>query len=1024
MTNSTAWPSDECWERIDTATILIVETNRDASVTQVCSRLRGQKMKLLRRIAFFGVLAIICLFVAVKPLFATGDDDDKKAEFIPTGVHITPAAAKGAQFVALNPDLPFDPRFTAGQATTTAVAPDGKTLLILTSGYNSQNFTSGPQAGKRNPAESVEYIFVYDISGAKPFKKQVLQIPNAFDGLAFHPSGKEFYVSGGPDDNVHVFVAGPNGWTEDAKSPIPLENGKTVFGISAAAAGIAITADGARLVVANYEHDSVSIVDIARRKKISTLDLRPGGGHAGGGYPFWIAIAGNETAFVTSERDREVVVVDIAKESPAIIDRIPLAGQPIRLLLNKSQTRLLVAEGSRDSVAVIDTKSHKLLREINTVAPREVFENRGRYKGATPNSLALSPDERVLYVTNAGANDVAVIALGDDDEVGGKTQKSQVVGLIPTGWYPNSVSVSRDDKMLYVVNGKSNAGANPRACRNAVTRERTGGTAAEPPCSAANQYVWQLTKAGFLTLPVPARAELQRQTKIAAHNNRYDRSKENAAAEQVIAQVRKSVQHVVYIVKENRTYDQILGDLRKGNGDPSINVYPQAITPNQHALADQFVDLDNFYDSGESSGDGWGWSTSGRTSDTVEKTEPVNYADRGLAYDYEGPNRDVNVGLATLAERKAANPLTPDDANVLPGTHDVSEVDGPVDDAGAGYIWDSALRAGLKVRNYGFFLDLLRYEKAAGQWQIPLLADPHASATQVAYAARASLQSVTDPYFRGFDTGFPDFYRTNEWLREFKQFEENGDFPNLELVRVMEDHTGSFDDPGKFGVNTPELQTADNDYAVGRIVEAISKSPRYKDNTLIFIVEDDSQDGPDHVDAHRSIAFVAGQSVKHGVVISKKYTTVSMISTIVGILGIEHLGLNDAEAEPMAEVFTTTAQSWTFDSAVPEILKGSQLPLNPGVANASSALNAPAAYHRPLHDAAWWEEKTKGFDFSAEDKIDAGKYNLILWQGLVGDATPYPVERSGRDLRRHRAKLLSDYRKHHPSAAGPATPVP
>jgi DNA-binding beta-propeller fold protein YncE len=976
-------------------------------------------MKAWRSIVALCALGSISCFAAAKPPRPFDDDDDRKAEFIPTGVHITPNAAKGARFVALNPDLPFDPQFTAGQATTTEISPDGKTLLILTSGYNSQNFTRGPQAGKKNPAESVEYVFVYDLSSGTPVKSQTLQIPNAFDGLAFHPDGKEFYVSGGPDDNVHVFVAGAKGWSEDARSPIVLGNGKSVFDISAAAAGLAVTADGKRLVVANYEHDSISIVDIALRKKVAALDLRPGNGRAGGEFPFWVAISGNDTAFITSERDREIAVVDISGQNPHVSDRIALTGQPIRLILNRARTRLFVAEGSTDRVAVIDTKSHKILEEIPTVAPEKTFENRGRFKGATPNSLALSSDERTLYATNGGANDLAAIAL-DNSEAG---NASQLLGLIPTGWYPNSVSVSADGKNLYVVNGKSNAGPNPEACRNVSGRPKNGGVGSKSTCSAANQYVWQLTKAGFLTLPAPTRGELARLTKIAAHNNRYDRAKENEAAEQAVAAIRKNVRHVIYIVKENRTYDQILGDLSKGNGDPALALYPQPITPNQHALADKFVDLDNFYDSGETSGDGWNWSTSARTSDTVEKTEPVNYAGRGLSYDYEGTNRDVNVGLATLAERKTANPQMPDDENLLPGTNNIADVDGPEEEAGAGYVWDSALRAGLTVRNYGFFIDLARYQRRAGQWQIPLLTDPHASGTQVAYAAQASLQRVTDPYFRSFDTAFPDFYRTNEWLREFRQFEADGSLPNLTLLRVMEDHTGSFDDPGKFGVSTPELQTADNDYAVGRIVEAISKSQRYKDNTVIFVVEDDAQDGPDHVDAHRSIAFVAGAYVKRGAVISQKYTTVSMISTIVELLGMEHLGLNDAEAAPMAEVFTNTPQAWTFDAIVPEILRRSHLPLAAATAAVASSNDSTAeTYAEPLHDAAWWAEKTKGFDFSAEDKIDAGKYNLLLWQGLLGDGTPYPAERTGRDLRHHRKRLLSQYRKMHPVI--PTSPQP
>src|SRR6266436_4784255 len=228
-------------------------------------------------------LALTALgILSVTRTAAKADDQRKRGEFIPTGVQITPSAAKGSIFQALNPGLLSDPSFTVGQAVSTAISPDGRTLLILTSGYNSQNFTAGPNKGNTNPDESNEYIFVFDISGGKPLQTQVLQVPNAFDGLAFNPNGKEFYVSGGPDDNVHVFVNRGSRWTEDTKSPIVLGNGKAVFGISAAAGGIAVTADGKRLVVANYEHDSITVVDIANRAKLATLSLKPGKGVPGG----------------------------------------------------------------------------------------------------------------------------------------------------------------------------------------------------------------------------------------------------------------------------------------------------------------------------------------------------------------------------------------------------------------------------------------------------------------------------------------------------------------------------------------------------------------------------------------------------------------------------------------------------------------------------------------------------------------------------------------------------------------------
>ena len=962
------------------------------------------------------VVLIVLGIATVTGVCTTKADDDDKAEkgtFIPTGVRITPNAAPGSIFQPLNPGLTSDPTFTVGQAVTTEVSPDGKTLLILTSGYNKQNFASGPSAGKTNPAESNEYVFVFDISGSKPLQTQVLQVPNAYDGLAFSPRGKEFYVSGGPDDNVHFYDWNGSSWVEGG-TPVQFgHSGATALGsITPGAMGVAVTGDGKRLLVANYENDSVSLVDIGGRTVLGELDLRPGGGKAGGTYPEWVAIQGSNTAFISSARDREIVVVDLTGNALMVADRIKVKGQPTRLALNPKQTRLYVAESSSDAVAVISTKTHKVLEEIGTTAPKSVFANEHGYKGSSPNSVTVSNDGGSLYVTNGGANSVAVIRLAadSDDGTGGK---SQLVGLIPTGWYPNSASLSADGSMLYVVNGKSNAGPNPKGCRDAASA-KPGGT--EGGCGASNSYMWQLTKAGFLSLPVARGEALEDLTEQVARNNYYS-GKAKGEDGDMMAFLHDKIQHVIYIVKENRTYDQILGDLDKGNGDPSIVVYPRPITPNWHALADQFVDLDNFYDSGEVSGDGWNWSTSARAADTIEKTEPINYAGRGLNYDYEGTNRNVNVGFASPADRAIADPamntLPPSVAdNLLIGTADVSAPDSPEGEAGAGYLWDSALRAGLSLRNYGFFIDLAPYRIPANIGGIPnTIRDPFASNTPVAVATKGVLRPVTDVFFRGFDDSFPDFYRVNEWEREFDQFEKDGNLPNLEFVRVMNDHTGSFS-TSIDGVNTPELDTADNDYAVGRIVEKVAKSKTYSGNTLVFVVEDDAQDGPDHVDAHRSIAFIAGPYVKQGAVVSNRYTTVSMIATIVDILGMEHLGTYDALQGPMTDAFSKSAKMWDFNSIVPEILRTTQLPLP--AANAKNALKRDplsAFYVKPRHDAAYWTAKTVGFNFDQPDQIDSAKYNLILWQGLAGDNLPYPAVRSGRDLSKKRSALLKKWRE-------------
>jgi DNA-binding beta-propeller fold protein YncE len=948
---------------------------------------------------------------------APAELDKKTGTLLPTGVRITPDAARGSIFQPLNPGLPSDPNFTVGQAVTTVVSPDGKTLLILTSGYNRQNFTSGPNKGKRNPADSNEYIFVFDIGSDKPVQKQVLQIPNAFDGMAFNPSGKEFYVTGGPDDNVHFYDWNGSSWAENG-APLKLGhlvkdgNGKaagalSLGSVSPGALGLAVTADGQRLVVANYENDSINLVDVAGRKVLSELDLRPGNGVAGGEYPEWVAIQGNTTAFVSSARDREIVVVDISTNQPAVKDRIKIKGQPTRIALNPEQTRLYVAESSTDAVAVISAGTHKILEEFTTTAPRWAFANEKGFKGSSPNSVAISADGQFLYVTNGGANSVAVIRLAQSDNA-----KSEILGLIPTGWYPNSASLGADGSKLYVVNGKSNAGPNPQGCRDAAS-VKPGGN--ESGCRAANQYVWQLTKAGFLTMPVPHGEDLEDLTQQVARNNHYNgkRGKEDT---EMLEFLHNKIQHVIYIVKENRTYDQVLGDLGKGNGDPALVVYPNAITPNFHALANTFVDLDNFYDSGEVSGDGWNWSTSARAADTLEKTVPIEYAGRGLNYDYEGTNRNVNVGFATSAERAAAFPAydnLPADLkkNLLLGTNDVSAPDSPEGEAGTGYLWDSALRAKLSLRNYGFFIDLAPYDRMPGAAGIPLLRNPFASNTKVSFATKAALQPVTDPFFRSFDNRFPDVYRVEEWAREFDEFEKNGNMPNLEFLRVMHDHTGDFS-TAIDGINTPETQTADNDYAVGLIVEKVAKSERYRGNTLVFVIEDDAQDGPDHVDAHRSIAFVAGPYVKQGAVVSTNYTTVSMIATMVEILGIEHLGTYDALDAPMTAVFSKDTVHWDYHALVPEILRSTKLPLPPKTAkNSPKRDGLSSLYNKPRHDASYWAEKTAGFNFDRADQIDAPKYNLIQWQGLVGENVPYPEQRSALDLRKHRAALLKKWRK-------------
>ncbi len=894
--------------------------------------------------------------------------DDSKANLLPTGKRITPLATRGAHFETLSPELPDFPHYVAGQAMSTAVDPTGGTLLILTTGFNRIK----DQNDKQIDYASNEYVFVYDISGPTPHKKEVLKVPNTFAGIAFAPGGEHFYVAGGKDDNLHAFRKRAGAWREDGDA---VKLGHTMGGLglvpgkeALASAGVAVTGDGKFAVVANLYNDSLTVVDLGKRSIASEIELRPGkidqskAGVAGGEYPFWVVAKGNDTVYVSSLRDREVIEVKLAAQ-PAALKRIRLRGNPNKMILNRDQSRLYVAADNSDTVTVIDTKNDRIREEIPTTAPDWLLKNVKGYTGSAPNDLALAHDEKTLYVTNGGSNSVAVIRLGES---------SKVVGLIPTGWSPNSVSVSSDDRRLYIVNGKSVPGPNPDLHLKTEDSHTKPGMGVQ--LSGANQYIYQLEKAGFLTVPVPGAEELEHLTRMVGVNNDFAMLA-NSRDEKTMAELRQRIKHVIYIIKENRTYDQILGDLPRGNGDKSLVEFGDRITPNFHRIATEFVDLDNFYNSGEVSGDGWPWSTSGKESDFGVKANAVNYASRGLQYEFEGTNRDINIGLKTLQERKEANPKMPDDPDLLPGTANVAEPDGPSGaEQGKGYIWDAVLRAGLTFREYGAMSDM-----AADAPREPY---PFKAKSKMQRPSNPELYKFGDLYYRGFDPGYPDFYREAEWEREFGEYVANGNLPSFELVQLCTDHMGDFD-TAISGVNTPERQQADNDYAVARLIERVAKS-RYASDTLVFVIEDDSQDGPDHVDAHRTTAYVAGPYVKQGAVVSNYYTTVSMIRTMEDVLGLQHLNLNTATTRPMTDVFDLSRKEWNFDAKPSAVLADTKLPLSADARR--TALAEPPV--KIAHPASYWAAKTKGFDFSEEDRVDAQKFNRIIWEGLMN--SPYP----------------------------------
>ncbi|HEY8089779.1 MAG TPA: alkaline phosphatase family protein, partial [Polyangiaceae bacterium] len=367
------------------------------------------------------------------------------------------------------------------------------------------------------------------------------------------------------------------------------------------------------------------------------------------------------------------------------------------------------------------------------------------------------------------------------------------------------------------------------------------------------------------------------------------------------------------------------------------------------------------------SGDGWQWTMGGRSTDVAEKAIPVEYAHRGEhTYDWEGLNRGINVGLATDAERLAANPYTP--LGQLAGTVDVAAPDV--------LLWEAALAAGRTARVYGVFCDLTRYGFAESDpAHIPELRLPFSTRTRVAFPARASLEGILDPYFRGFDMRMPDTWREAEWKRELDGYVARGNLPALSIVRLPGDHFGEFAE-ALDGVDTPDTQMAAHDWALGSLVEALSRSP-YWGSTVVFVVEDDAQNGSDHVSSHRTVALVAGGLVRRGAIVHTPYSTTSMLRTIELLLGVPPLGQHDAEAEPMVDVFGEQPDTTPFEAVVPDVLRSTRLPLPPPLPGERAAA--------PRHDAGWWAAATAGFDLEHVDAAPAEAMNRVLYCGTIDD---------------------------------------
>ena len=916
-----------------------------------------------------------------------------------TGQYVTPTALRGSVQQPLNPGLANYPNFVAGEAVRSQLSPDGATLAVLCAGQNSLYVSDGTV----DVANSTQYIFLYDVSGANrqsPLLKQVLRPTNAHVGLVFSPDGSKLYAAAGRDDVVNIFTKSADVWA--AAGTISLNHAKGIGnGVAPNAGGLALSSDGKTLVVVNNYNDSISVIDTDTATVRYEHDLRPffagnegQAGGVGGTFPFAVVVKGNGIAYVTLDRDREVIAIDIGSPTAGhLVKRIKLDGNALGLTLDASQRRLYVAQDNADQVAVIDTTTNRVIAKIDARAPEGMLpeaDGDARYTGAGTFGVTLSPE---------GSNSIAVISIEESRHVA-KAPDYDVIGLIPTAYEPHDITFSADGSWMYLVNGKSVTGANPDhlAGNTAAMTEITypgGNAAAAAAARASNEYQFQLERASLVAAPVPSQGrELNRLTAQVAENNFYAG---NPESERVMRFLQKRIKHVIYIVKENRTFDQILGDLSNGaNADSSITQFGQAITPNFHSLASQFVTLDNFRDPGDGSMDGWSWSLQGRVTDVETLTQQINYAavNRGLSYESEGTNRGLPVNFATVAERDAVAgkagttnyslltaSLPGGTDNALTGTGNHASSDAPFDDQG-GYIFRAVLQAGGTVRNYGMLVNNIG---SIGTKAAPI-SDPFSAGEIQVAALDPVLAPITDVYYRGYDQSYPDLWRYAEWKREFDQYVANGNLPDLSLVRVSHDHMGNFGS-ALGGINTPETQQADDDVSVGLMVQAVAHTP-YAADTLFIVTEDDCQDGPDHVDSHRATTYVIGPYVKQGAVVSAYYSQVNAIRTIEDLLGTEHLNLNTAFQPPITDVFDIhSSHYWTYTALASTILQTTQV--------ATQVTDLGAVYGTgpvatPTHDAAYWANATAGLDFSEADRVPTDKFNRLLWKGLKGNA-PYPM---------------------------------
>jgi len=747
-----------------------------------------------------------------------------------------------------------------------ALSPEKDRVVVLLNGWRQQ----GIQVVERSSGRVL----------------QTIPLPAVFLGLAFSPDGRSLYVSGGDQDVIYRFDWRAGGATlADSIVLAMREKGKHGTRYPA---GIGLSPDGRTLYVAENLADSVAVVDIASRRVVQTLATER--------YPYGVVVGPNGTVYASAWGGWTVSVFGVYENGTLREGiRVRVGRHPSALALNPSGSRLFVASGSTDKISVLETMTHKEIATLSDASPA------GTGEGSTPNALAVSADGTRLFVAEADNNAIGVFDLSAyTSNSQAATGNNTLTGRIPVGWYPSAVMVDGAD--LLVVNGKGR-GTKPNV-GNAQPLQL------EPPQNP-DYTLGQIN--GTLTIISAAKAsvpELKAFSQRVASANGWNAARRDEKY--------PPFEHVIYIIKENRTYDQIFGDLPQADGDSSLLFFPRSVSPNHHALAERFGIFDRFFVNAEVSPDGHNWSVGAYVTDYVQKTVPSNYSSRGRSYDYEGTNR------GTLPDDDVAEPSS-------------------------GYLWNLADRAGITYRNYGEFVDAS--DKQPGP------------KPPVYVATKPTLAAHTNTAYPGYNMQISDQVRADIWLKEFQEFVRAGKLPALEIVRLPNDHTSG----ARAGSPTPRAYMADNDLALGRIIEALTKSPFWK-STVVFVIEDDAQDGPDHVDSHRSPLLVISP-YNRGRVFHRFANTTDVLATIEDILGLGRMSQFDHYGRPLREIWETTADLTPYVALKPAVPLDEKNPTRGALAEASKKLT-----------------------LEKEDTSNDDLFNRILWKTIKGDQ-PYPGTR-------------------------------